>query len=251
MCGITGLCVNCKKVTSGMHQVPGRDIVPPRPIERYRHLRDTDTRTRTYKGWLKSDKLKSELILDGFFYLGEKDRVQCAYCGGVLHGFEEDDNVHIEHYRHFPRCETFDKTDSETETFLFGHVTSTHLNETQTDGATCTSGVGDINSALLEKIKNLDLSTNTKCPRHKYYAQYKDRLRTFDSPKWPANHPMKKETLAKAGLFYAGVGDLCECYCCGGQLEEFEEGDVPVEEHDKYFSDICVLAINRKLQGES
>ncbi|XP_021350198.1 baculoviral IAP repeat-containing protein 3-like isoform X2 [Mizuhopecten yessoensis] len=224
-----------------MHQVPGRDVAPPRPIERYRHLRDTNTRTRSYKGWPKSDGLKSELIADGFFYLGEKDRVQCAYCGGVLHSFKENDNVHIEHYRHFPKCETFDSTDSETEAHLFGHVTMTHLSDTQTDG---TSRGED--TALLEKIKKLDMSSNTKCPRHKYYALYKDRLRTFNNPKWPANHPMKKETLAKAGLFYAGLGDLCECFCCGGQLEEFEEGDDPVEEHDKYFSDICVLAINRK-----
>ncbi|XP_033739770.1 baculoviral IAP repeat-containing protein 2-like isoform X2 [Pecten maximus] len=222
-----------------MARMPGRDVAPPPPIERYRHLRNQETRTRSYKGWPKSDKLKSELIADGFFYLGEKDRVQCAYCGGVLHSFEENENVHIEHYRHFPKCETFDETDSKDEAALFGHV-RTCMSETQTDGPASAD-----NSTLLEKIKSLNLSTNTKCPRHKYYALLKDRLRTFDNPNWPAKHPMEKDVLAKAGLFYAGVGDLCECFCCGGQLEDFEEGDIPVEEHDKYFSDICVLAMNR------
>ncbi|XP_069126107.1 baculoviral IAP repeat-containing protein 7-B-like isoform X1 [Argopecten irradians] len=244
MCGSNGLCVSCNKVSSGMLEAPGRDIAPPPPIERYRHLRDEDTRTRSYKGWPKSEKLKKELIYDGFFYLGEKDRVQCAYCGGVLHSFDENDNVHIIHYKHFPTCQTFDDTDNKTEAALFGHV-RTCMSETQTDGPAA-SVDGEIDSELLKKIQNLDLSQNEKCPRHKYYALYKDRLRTFDNPNWPANHPMKIEELAKAGLFYAGVGDLCECFCCGGQLEEFEEGDIPVQEHDNYFGDICVLAANRK-----
>ncbi|XP_060072063.1 baculoviral IAP repeat-containing protein 7-like isoform X2 [Ylistrum balloti] len=220
-----------------MVETLGRHVAPPPPRERYRHLRVKETRRESYRYWPKSDRLKEDLIDEGFFYLGEQDRVQCAFCGGVLHSFEENENVHIEHYRHFPRCQTFEETETAMEGALFGY-----MSDTQTDGP----GDEGLDQGVVELMRKMDLSSVKKHPKHKYYALLKDRLKTFENSEWPADHPMDKEELAKAGLFYAGVGDLCECYCCGGQLEEFEEGDIPVEEHDKYFSDICVLAMIRK-----
>lgn len=174
-------------------------IVPPRPLDRYKHLQDKGTRTKSYKGWPKSDKIKSELIDDGFFYLGEIDRVQCSFCGGVLHSFKESDNVHIEHYRHFPKCKTFNDTDTEEDAALFRHVLQI-TNPNQADCSASSDGTSD--TELVKQLKNLKLAPNTTCPRHKYYALYKDRLRTFDT--WPTNHHLKKEKLADAGLFYAG-----------------------------------------------
>jgi hypothetical protein len=40
----------------------------------------------------------------GFFYYNEGDKVQCAFCLGILGQWEPGDDPKDEHLRHFPRC---------------------------------------------------------------------------------------------------------------------------------------------------
>ena len=46
----------------------------------------------------------STLARAGFFYTGQGDRTQCAFCRGMLHHWTPKDQPDSEHRRHFPDC---------------------------------------------------------------------------------------------------------------------------------------------------
>ena len=60
-----------------------------------------------------------------------------------------------------------------------------------------------------------------------------ERLRTFLN--WPADAPVTSGDLARAGFFYLGSGDKVQCYCCGGVLRYWVQGDTPSVDHKRYF----------------
>lgn len=63
------------------------------------------SRLASFKTWYKSTILKPEdLALCGFFYQGDRDRVNCFYCGVGLCEWEPKDNPWIEHALHSPKC---------------------------------------------------------------------------------------------------------------------------------------------------
>ena len=59
------------------------------------------------------------------------------------------------------------------------------------------------------------------------------RLKSFST--WPSHYPVKPADLAAAGFFYKGSDDEVECFCCQGRVLCWDEGDVPLEEHQKHF----------------
>ncbi|XP_035670163.1 baculoviral IAP repeat-containing protein 3-like, partial [Branchiostoma floridae] len=62
-------------------------------------------RIHTYFGWPDNVPVTpGELAKLGFFYLGVRDKVECAFCGGVLHQWERGDDPEVEHRRHYPHC---------------------------------------------------------------------------------------------------------------------------------------------------
>ncbi|XP_049611352.1 baculoviral IAP repeat-containing protein 7 [Syngnathus scovelli] len=60
-----------------------------------------------------------------------------------------------------------------------------------------------------------------------------ERLRTFHS--WPPDAPVTCGDLAKAGFFFLGPGDKVQCFCCGGVLRCWVQGDSPAAEHKRHF----------------
>ncbi|OWF56467.1 baculoviral IAP repeat-containing protein 7-like [Mizuhopecten yessoensis] len=248
------------------------DYAPPLPRERYKHLRDPELRRKSYKKWPSgtSDTLFRELIDEGFFSIDEEKRkVQCVYCGGVLVGIEEGQNVHITHYRHFPTCDRFKWREADFES-LFGpiHGIVSGVHNLSMAGSATANGVSldstDEGYQSIQKDLEVDgFNSNSyldgrqrdssnpfytigeeKYPRHTYYALFIDRMKTFK--KWPEDSCQTPKALAGAGLFYTGVEDVCECYCCGGQLEGWEPGDIPQTEHDTWFGDKCPLTLAMK-----
>ncbi|XP_021348694.1 baculoviral IAP repeat-containing protein 7-B-like [Mizuhopecten yessoensis] len=228
------------------------DIAPPPPLEPYRHFRDPELRKRSFGKWQEyTESFIKELVDDGFFSIDEEKRkVQCVNCGGVLCGVEEGQNIHITHYRHFPKCDRFKYREPD---FL-----SLFKNPLVISDATVADGVLGTIDVAPYITGNLGVSEgcyldgrmedtshpvyvlgDTKYPKHIYYSIYIDRLRTFSN--WPAHFKQTPDDLARAGFFYAGVDDLCECYCCGGQLDGWEDDDDPQQEHNRWFSDTCPL----------
>uniref|UniRef100_A0A0B7AYB5 RING-type domain-containing protein n=1 Tax=Arion vulgaris TaxID=1028688 RepID=A0A0B7AYB5_9EUPU len=70
-------------------------------------------------------------------------------------------------------------------------------------------------------------------PKYTDYAVVSRRFQSFES--WPADHPIKKDDLIKSGLFFAGYGDCCRCFFCGGGLRNWEVEDDPFVEHARWF----------------
>lgn len=66
------------------------------------------------------------------------------------------------------------------------------------------------------------------------YVTLDRRLSTFSS--WPRSIKQKPSELAAAGFFYNGKGDQTICFHCGGGLKDWEDDDVPWEQHAKWFS---------------
>ncbi|XP_052015484.1 baculoviral IAP repeat-containing protein 1b-like isoform X4 [Apodemus sylvaticus] len=79
------------------------------------------------------------------------------------------------------------------------------------------------------------------------FANEELRMDTFKD--WPHNSPMAVEALVKAGLFYTGKKDIVRCFSCGGCMENWAEGDDPMEDHTKFFPN-CVFLQTVKSSAE-
>ncbi|VDI67974.1 baculoviral IAP repeat-containing protein 7/8 [Mytilus galloprovincialis] len=185
------------------------DVVPQHPLERLHQLRLSDElRRQTFVNWPKSSPIcPTELCDNGFYYMGSKDKVQCAFCGGVLSGWLENDNVASEHAKHFRYCEKV----------------STKLK-------TCADSLPEhsVSSDAGQHSQNAYLQ-----PHNKHFLMLNIRIVTFQS--WPKNLKQSPEDLASTGLYYKGTGDTCQCHMCGGILSGWEDEDIPEKEHKKWF----------------
>ncbi|XP_063391195.1 uncharacterized protein LOC134676740 [Cydia fagiglandana] len=68
---------------------------------------------------------------------------------------------------------------------------------------------------------------------HPRYNNKAARLRTFED--WPKSMKQKPEELAEAGFYYTGQSDKTKCFYCDGGLKDWEEDDVPWEQHARWF----------------
>lgn len=68
-------------------------------------LRSERVRLGTFHDWPATANAGPEcLSREGFFYRGEGDRVQCAFCRGCLSSWQPHDEPRLEHRKHFPEC---------------------------------------------------------------------------------------------------------------------------------------------------
>lgn len=68
-------------------------------------LKREDIRLRTFNEHFSATFLNPlALAKAGFFYVGVDDQVQCAFCRGMVKGWEVDDDPVREHQRLFPPC---------------------------------------------------------------------------------------------------------------------------------------------------
>ncbi|CAG2255135.1 BIRC7_8 [Mytilus edulis] len=231
----------------------GYDEVPQHPLDRLEPLRNSETRRKnTFNSWPKDALIDcQDLCKDGFYYMGQSDKVQCAYCGGVLSGWKRGDNVHDQHKRHFGKCpmvtdiqidgsDEYDDSDLETDGQGYESDYNKHMNSIPTTNQQVAPkdlhqphNFGDLNhdinersipESMVPKVYNTD------------YSLYSQRLESYE--KWPKDHFLKPDELASAGLYYKDSEDKCQCFLCGGILAEWDEGDIPKEEHKKMVSKV-------------
>ncbi|KAI8521998.1 hypothetical protein Bbelb_017520 [Branchiostoma belcheri] len=70
-----------------------------------RDLNAEQHRLHTFSDWpTECPVMPEELARQGFFYLGYRDRVECAFCGGVLHRWEQGDDPRRKHESQMPQC---------------------------------------------------------------------------------------------------------------------------------------------------
>ncbi|KAL3882683.1 hypothetical protein ACJMK2_029000 [Sinanodonta woodiana] len=74
-----------------------------------------------------------------------------------------------------------------------------------------------------------------KAPKYPQYSVLRDRVESFTG--WPICAQQEPKILAEAGLFYTGTRDCVRCFHCGGGLQSWQQNDVPMKEHAKWYPD--------------
>ena len=64
---------------------------------------------------------------------------------------------------------------------------------------------------------------------------YQNRLKSFDT--YPKQMLPDKYQLARAGLYYSGKSDVCQCFRCHVKLSAWERDDDAIKEHFKWSPD--------------
>lgn len=219
----------------------GYDEVPQHPLDRLEPLRKKIFRKNTFDGWPKDAIIsRNNLIDDGFYYMGTDDKVQCAYCGGVLSGWQKGDNVHEEHKRHFGKCPKMrvdtvsdDENDLETDGVADYSEYADQQDQAQQGSPIHQPQSHNFGFQNEQKEDFVEKSIPVAKVHNPKFSLYIDRLESYEN--WPSDHHFKPEELASAGLYYKGSGDKCQCFMCGGILEEWEKEDIPKKEHKKWF----------------
>lgn len=73
------------------------------------------------------------------------------------------------------------------------------------------------------------------------YMFYEDRLETFQN--WPRQISPDKFSIAQAGLYYTGQGDIVKCFTCGVRLHQWLAKDTAFAEHRKWSPHCMFLKI--------
>ncbi|AAK85590.1 IAP-3 [Epiphyas postvittana nucleopolyhedrovirus] len=89
--------------------------------------------------------------------------------------------------------------------------------------------------------KQNELQVELKGPKHPKYASEAARLKTFEG--WPRSMKQRPDELAEAGFYYTSRGDKTLCFYCNGGLKDWENDDIPWEQHARWFSNCGYLLL--------
>lgn len=67
-------------------------------------LKVIENRLQTYTNWPLDFIRPDQLASAGFYYLNIDDQVKCAFCGGIIAHWEQNDQPLQEHRKFFPDC---------------------------------------------------------------------------------------------------------------------------------------------------
>ncbi|KAJ8314476.1 hypothetical protein KUTeg_006626 [Tegillarca granosa] len=173
-------------------------------------------RLETFKNWPVSSPIPpKDLAQSGFYYTGNEDRVQCAFCRGILKGWDPGDDPQKEHEKRFEKCG-----------FILGlNVGNVPLLTKKT--------VPILTPDFSNGAENLGVSSERA--KHENFAVESTRLMTFSCPGWDTRMYQTPEMLAAAGFFYTGTCDNVKCFFCDGGIRNWQPGDDPWTEHARYF----------------
>ncbi|XP_070425989.1 baculoviral IAP repeat-containing protein 1 isoform X3 [Equus przewalskii] len=193
--------------------------------------REEEARLESFKDWpfYAQATAPRELSAAGFVFTGSRDAAQCFSCGGCLGNWEDGDDPWKEHAKWFPKCEFLQSKKSSEE--IAQYIQSY-------EGFVGVTGEHFLNSWVKRVVPMVSAYSSDSI-----FANGELRLDSFKN--WPPASPVGAAALAKAGLFYTGVKDVVQCFSCGVCLENWKEGDDPVEDHTKY-SPNCQFLQNMK-----
>ncbi|XP_076877856.1 E3 ubiquitin-protein ligase XIAP [Brachyhypopomus gauderio] len=160
----------------------------------------------------------------GFYFTGQADRVRCYSCRQTVENWHQGDTPVQRHHEVSPTC-----------TFL----NCVHRGSLLAGPSSQTSGSthDEEAEAMQFRIRTGEVVDESTHPVMPHMKSEDARLQTFDS--WPSWSPVQPRSLAQAGLFYvpeiSEETDRVQCFCCGGMLSSWEEGDDPWTEHAKFY----------------
>lgn len=182
-------------------------------------MRCFEERLHTFRGWPHHFLRPDNLAKAGFRYTKNADLVECEDCGVKIGQWRPNDDPFIEHKKWSGNCPFVKR--------LSGVVP-----EEDTCGM-----YGIRPSERREKRENVI------GPRYPMFTTKEERCKTFKD--WPKSLKQKPEELADAGFFYMNVGDKTACFYCGVGCKDWEEHDVPWEEHAKWSPNCLFLQLHK------
>lgn len=171
----------------------------------------------------------------GFFYTGEGDKVRCFSCHATVEGWQRGDSAAGRHKTVSPNCAFINGMNCWRNSAHTALPNSHQLSEGCLADPTCqqSSDSSELSADyLLRTGQVVDLS-GCLYPRTPDKCSEEVRLSSFRN--WPTDAPVTPADLAKAGLYYTGIADQVECFCCGGKLKNWEPGDQAWSEHRRHF----------------
>ncbi|XP_061437328.1 baculoviral IAP repeat-containing protein 7-like [Lethenteron reissneri] len=180
------------------------------------------------------EPLIQDLVKAGFFYTGKEDKVECFSCKGVIGNWKSGDSAIAKHLQSFPNC-TFARslaqaTDAQTSA---GASVPRHV-VAATNNASEITHHHSLNEPPLQNSPTSLPHVEAGAPSNSEMRVEANRLLSFST--WPESSPVRPADLARAGLYYLGPSDRVRCFYCCGVMSHWEEGDVPVKEHQRHFS---------------
>ncbi|XP_062052918.1 baculoviral IAP repeat-containing protein 2 [Lepus europaeus] len=87
---------------------------------------------------------------------------------------------------------------------------------------------------MMEDSTILSTWTNDNKQKMKYdFSCELYRMSTYSA--FPNGVPVSERSLARAGFYYTGVNDKVKCFCCGLMLDNWKQGDNPIEKHKQLY----------------
>lgn len=195
-----------------------------------------DNRVKTFVNWPHSFIDPKKLAQTGFSYIGPDDNVKCYFCKAEIGRWEPEDDEVTEHIRWSPNCpllkrrETNNVPISEADLDrvlppLTYDVCGPFSRVEMRQGSYAES------SFTVPAIETQQQSLRN--PEHPEYAIESARIRSYED--WPKTMKQTPKDLSDAGFFYTQTGDRVKCFSCGGGLRDWDENDVPWEQHALWF----------------
>lgn len=174
-------------------------------------------RVNSFQRFPYSEDISAQrLARAGFYFTGEGDSVRCFSCSATVQNWSRGDTPLERHQQASPDCRFL--------SCAHGMRNSHSIQSPDYDED------AENREFLLRTGEVVDESMYPVVP---YMKSEEVRLGTFDN--WPIDSPVRPEDLAEAGLYFLGMEDSVQCFCCGGGLSRWEQGDDPWSEHAKYY----------------
>ena len=95
-------------------------------------------------------------------------------------------------------------------------------------------------SRSTDTVANRQTSLSSNAADHRLFRQSEEaRLQTFQS--WGGVRGASAAQFAQAGFIYIGPPDRVQCVMCQGILKNWNDNDLPIEEHRKHFPDCAFV----------
>lgn len=184
-------------------------------------LSSMDDRLHSFQHFPRSQSVSvKRLAMAGFYYTGQADKVQCYSCNAALDNWNEGDVPLKRHQQASPFC-------------MFLNCARGMRPINNSSILNSGSDYDEEAEAMELQLRTGEVMDETVYPKVPHMKSEEARLRTFSN--WPVNSPVQPSDLAEAGMFSLGREDSVQCFCCGGMLAQWDQGDDPWNEHEKYY----------------